>query len=196
MWASYLRRLIIFANEYRQWFLIIAPFVNVMTTVLIIAGFVEVNVNGKTDETKKIISAIVAIIFPFLLLYGFAACSAIYTLMPVGERETKMRSLLHMIGIKPVCYYLGMFWADFTLFMIPTILFVGFVGISNLVGFADQIPAFTLMLASFGSVLINFTYCFSHLFKDTKSSFKCLTFIYICLGDFIPGIGISLSAIT
>lgn len=137
IWASYLRRIIVFANEFRQWFLIIAPFVNVMTTVLIITGFIKVNLDGKTEETKKAVSVIVGIIFPFLLLYGFASCSAVYTLMPVGERESKMRSLLHMIGIKPVCYYLGMFFADYTLFLIPMILFIIFVWASNLTGFAD-----------------------------------------------------------
>lgn len=45
-----------------------------------------------------------------------------------------------------------------------------------------------MLLAGFGVILINFTYFFGHFFKDTKSSFRCLTLIYICLGEIIPGL--------
>lgn len=129
LWASYLRRLIIFANEVRQWFLVTAPFINVVTVVLVVIGFVEATTK-ETGNTKEIINLVLDFLFPLLLLYGFAACSAVYTLMPVSERETKMRALLHMIGIKPVCYYLGMFLADYTLYIIPTVLFIIFVAAS------------------------------------------------------------------
>mmetsp|Transcript_17219 Transcript_17219/g.12240 ORF Transcript_17219/g.12240 Transcript_17219/m.12240 type:complete len:191 (+) Transcript_17219:577-1149(+) len=189
-----MRRLIIFANEYRQWFLIIAPFVNVMTTVLIIIAFVDINTKG-LDNTSEVISLVIGFIFPFLLIWGFAACSAIYTLMPVGERETRMRSLLNMIGIKPICYYSGMLAADYTLFLIPMLFFVLFVAISGLQGFSDSIPAFTAMMASFGLVLINFTYMFGRFFSDTKSAFRCLTLIYICLGEIIPALFYGLAAL-
>jgi len=190
-----LRRLIIFANEVRQWFLVTAPFVNVVTVVLVIIGFVEANTKGQSN-TKEIINLVVDFLFPLLLLYGFAACSAVYTLMPVSERETKMRSLLHMIGIKPICYYLGMFFADYTLYIIPTSLFIIFVAASQLKGFAERLGDFSMLLASFGVILINFTYFFGHFFKDTKSSFKCLTIIYICLGEIIPGLFMGLSTLT
>lgn len=116
--------------------------------------------------------------------------------MPVSERETKMRSLLHMIGIKPICYYTGMFCADYLLYIIPTTLFVIFVAASQLKGFAERLGDFTMLLASFGVILINFTYFFGHFFKDTKSSFKCLTVIYICLGEIIPGFFLGLTTLT
>jgi len=109
----------VFLREPRQWFLVIAPFVNVLNIVLVVQGFEKLviatnpldtqlsaeetaRMNGKSQSNIRddsIMETALGFAFPFIMIYGFATCSGIYLMTPVSEREFKTRPILNMSGI-------------------------------------------------------------------------------------------------
>lgn len=55
--------------------------------------------------------------------------------MPIEERQRKMKHIMSMTGMRTIPYWLGLFIADYILFLIPTALFAFFVIIISLGGF-------------------------------------------------------------
>lgn len=132
------RRFIVFTREPRQWFLTVSPFVNVCISFLIIYSFFNLaGVDNKT--TKTIMSWLIAIMFPYLLNAGFASTSGVYMLMPIEERMNKTRHILKLGGLQTVPYWLGLFLADYLLFLIPTALFAILVGAMNIPMFSNSL---------------------------------------------------------
>ena len=58
---------------------------------------------------------------------SFIWSSALYVISTVHDREMKLRYLLNFAGMRSTPYFLGMFLAELTIFMIP-ILFLLLLG--------------------------------------------------------------------
>jgi ABC-type multidrug transport system permease subunit len=77
--------------------------------------------------------------FPFFLLYGFCLSSGIYMIVSLFDKEKKMRQYMFLAGVGPLPYYFGLFFADYSLFLITELIFTGFVWLMQLQAFSDQI---------------------------------------------------------
>jgi predicted membrane-bound mannosyltransferase len=83
-------------------------------------------------------------------------------------------------------YYLGLYAADFLLFLVTMLIFGGSVFLFNLQIYKSQIFEFGLLMLSFGAVLIPFTYLFQHWFKNSDSAFRFVGLVYVLLGILVP----------
>ena len=153
------RRWLVFFREKRQWFMIIAPFVSVLSMVLLVATVVLAVGANDTSKTQQI-QQIVAFSFPSFLLYGFCTTSGIYMITSLFDKEKKLRQYMYLSGVGSTSYYLGMFTADFALFFVTEAAFLLFIFVFRLQMYAQQFWKFSLIMTSFGLVLIPFTYVF------------------------------------
>lgn len=163
--AMFCRRFIVFTREPRQWFLTISPFLNVCVSILIIYSFYNTQNSDDKKLMMKIINYMIALIFPYILNIGFATTSGIYMLMPIEERQRKTRHILKISGLQAIPYWLGLFAADYLLFLIPTALFGVVVGISGLQIFSDDLFAFIGGMLGFGIAIITMTYFLASFFS-------------------------------
>lgn len=77
------RRFIVFTREPRQWFMIIAPFLTVMTTIMNTYAYMNLfDINAPGDELD-VIKKVVAYLLPFFMLLGFSSTSGIYMITPI-----------------------------------------------------------------------------------------------------------------
>ena len=106
--------------------------------------------------------------------------------MPIGEREIKMKHILTMSGMKTFTYWIGLFLADFLLFLGPTILFGILVCTINVEGYYEEVPRFIAISLGFGFSLIAFTYDISLVFKNAGDAVKYNIGIQLVLGTFLP----------
>lgn len=107
-------------------------------------------------------------------------------IVPLTDKEKKMREYMYLAGVGPISYYLGLYFADFLLFLITQTLFTITVYVMQLGIYTSHIVSFTFIMMAFGAVLIPFTYFFSQFFKDTDAAFKFIGVTYICIGIFLP----------
>jgi hypothetical protein len=54
---------------------------------------------GRDGPSEDIFELMMAFIMPLIMAYGFATCSGIYMLTPVGERELKTKQILNLTGV-------------------------------------------------------------------------------------------------
>lgn len=185
------RRLIVFTREPRQWFLTVSPFINVCIAFLIIYSFFSLN-GVDNETTKKVLSWLIAIMFPYLLNAGFASTTGVYMLMPIEERMNKTRHILKLGGLQTVPYWLGLLAADYLLFLIPTALFAIMVGAFNIPMFSSSMVQFIFGMLTFGFAVITFTYFISSFFDNQNSAIKCNVLIQLVIGTMLPYMLISL----
>lgn len=160
------RRFIVFTREPRQWFLTISPFINVLTTFLILYSVLDASDNKYKELAHKILNYVIAIMFPYILNAGYATCSGIYMLMPIEERMNQTRHILKLSGLKTPAYWLGLFTADYILFLIPTFLFALLVTFSGIEIFGDSLAAFIGGMLGFGFAIISLTYFLASFFSS------------------------------
>jgi len=67
---------------------------------------------------------VLSFLFSFFVLTGFSLCTGLFILAPVADRQHNLRQMLNFVGMKPLAYYTGSFFADLTLFTIPTVGFI------------------------------------------------------------------------
>ena len=104
--------------------------------------------------------------FPLILNIGYATTSSVYLLMPIEERQRKMRHILSMTGMRTVPYWLGLFIADYILFLMPTALFTLFVLAIQLNGFQQKLAEFISIMLGFGFGIISLTYLIANFFDN------------------------------
>lgn len=102
------------------------------------------------------------------------------------DKESKMRQYMFLSGMGALSYYLGLYAADFLLFLVTMLVFGISVFIFNLQIYTSQIFEFGLLMLSFGAVLIPFTYLFQHWFKNSNSAFRFVGLVYVLLGILVP----------
>lgn len=178
--------MLVFKREPRQWFMIISPFVNVMSMILLLYTIVLSVPGGTSDQTKNAIRVLVAYFFPFFLLYGFCTSSGIYMIVSLLDKERKMRQYMFLAGVGPWAYYLGLYCADFLLYCLTVTSFTMFVFAFQLKVYTSQFLGFFVIMIAFGGALIPFTYLFQHWFKSSDSAFRFIGVTYICLGCLVP----------
>ena len=115
---------------------------------------------------------LIGFLFPFFLNYGFCSCAGIYVLTPISEREIKTRSILNMMGMKSSSYWIGLFLADYTIFLMPVACFMVFIYASHIMAFSDHMGAFLLVMAAFGGGLIANIYFIQHFYIDQNAAVR------------------------
>ena len=168
--------------------MLIAPFVNVVSYVILMSTLIIAAVGQQSEYTKTIIRDFTAWIFPFLLVLGFCTSSGIYMIISLFDKEKKMRQYMFLSGVGPFSYYLGLYAADFLLFLITMSVFGGSVFLFQLKIYQSQMLEFLCLMISFGAVLIPFTYLFQHWFKNSDSAFRLIGLYYLLLGLLVPGL--------
>lgn len=131
-YAMFARRFTVFIREPRQWFLTVSPFINVLVTFLILYSFFNLSQGDHKAVALKIFNYVIALMFPYIMNAGYATTCGIYMLMPIEERMKQTRHILKISGMKTVSYWLGLFTADYILFLIPTAMFAILVAFSGL----------------------------------------------------------------
>jgi hypothetical protein len=58
------------------------------------------------------------------MVLGYCTAAGVFVLAPAGDREFKLRYLMHFVGMKSLPYFIGNYITDFLLFMIPTLAFI------------------------------------------------------------------------
>ncbi len=104
--------------------------------------------------------------FPWIINSGYATTTGVYMLMPIEERMKKTRHILKLSGMRTVSYWLGLFTADYLLYLIPTVLFTLLVAFSGLQIFGDKVGEFVGGLLGFGFAIIAVTYLLSSFFDN------------------------------
>ena len=104
--------------------------------------------------------------FPFILNIGYATTSGVYLLLPIEERQRKMRHILTVTGMRTVPYWTGLFVADYILYLMPTAMFAIFVLTIQLDAFANHFSEFLFVILGFGWALISLTYFIAHFFDS------------------------------
>ena len=56
---------------------------------------------------------------PILVVLGITTSAGVFTFAVVSDREQKLRYLLNFAGMRSTSYYLGMFFADWLVFIAP-----------------------------------------------------------------------------
>jgi hypothetical protein len=164
----------------------VSPFLNVLTSVLIVYSFYNMSESQYKQVVLKIINYTVALMFPYILNAGYATCSGIYVLLPIEERQRKTRHILKMSGMQTSSYWVGLFMADYFLFLIPTALFGVLVGVSGLQIFSDHLFQFIGGMLGFGLAVIALTYLLSTFFDSADAAIKCNIYFQLLVGTFLP----------
>jgi ABC-2 family transporter protein len=104
----------------------------------------------------------------------------------VTDRETKLRSILHLNGSGILSYWLGMFICDLLLFLLPTFMFLILVKAIKIDSFGNEIGGLFLLLFGFGLSLIPLTYLIQFLFQNVTQAIKCVIPGYLLFGTALP----------
>lgn len=129
---------------------------------------------------------VVALMFPYIMNAGYATTSGIYMLMPIEERMKKTRHILKLSGMKTAPYWLGLFTADYMLFLIPTLLFTLLVAFSGLQVFGDNLAEFVGGMLGFGFAIITMTYLLASFFDNQDAAIKCNILFQLLAGTLLP----------
>jgi hypothetical protein len=117
-------------------------------------------------------------------------------LVPVKDREQKLRGILNLNGVGVIAYWLGMYICDLLLFLLPTCLLLLLVKAVKISSFQDDIGGIFLVLFGFGLSLIQLTYLIQFIFKNITQAIKCIFPSYILLGTVLPlGLALAVGAI-
>lgn len=121
-----------------------------------------------------------------MINYGYLMSVAVYLIMPVTDRETKMRGLLHLSGSSILAYWLGMFLCDLLLFLIPTFFFLLMAKTFDLGVFGDAIGSLSLILFGFGISLLQLTYLVQNIFSNITQAIRCVIPVFLLFGTVLP----------
>ena len=115
-----MRRLISFINSSKEIVLAVNPFlttiINVVVMTILFSSFPDMGVN--------ITQSILQVYFPILIQVGYITSIGMYLLATTQDRYDKTRYLLNFAGMRSTAYYLGIFLADFLIFMASNILII------------------------------------------------------------------------
>ncbi|KAJ1455112.1 P-loop containing nucleoside triphosphate hydrolase protein [Pelagophyceae sp. CCMP2097] len=124
----------------------------------VVAGFMlsTSEVFSGNDETNDYVAMAVAMLALFLY-------PALVAAQMVRDRETKLRSVLTVMGCHPLAYWLGCFAGDFALWVLVALGYYATVNVSGLARWYGE-PVFYFFVLELGAQLIAFSYAMSNLF--------------------------------
>ena len=103
--------------------------------------------------------------------------------------------MLHMMGISPLQYYIGMFFGDLTLHLFPvtlfSLLFIPFPSIMS----HKALGEFFVVYLLFGFSFIPVVYTITHLFDEIETATKYVGLIMLLGLIFVPGVVITAIAL-
>ena len=184
-----LNRMRVFYRSPYQWFVLVIPLIYVLIQ-LFIAYSVIVTVTSDGDR-ENIISIFFTFYFTFFLILGNMFTAGMYAFIPMSEKKNGLRQMMHMSGLNSFEYFGGLFVGDIFLFTMPAIVIsIALIGFPQIM-VQEQIGDFFISFILFGVCLINFTYCFTHIFDDPDTGTKYMALIY-SLGLLFGPIAISM----
>lgn len=98
--------------------------------------------------------------------------SGLFVITPVKDREDKLRYLLNFAGISSKAYYIGMFFADIILFIVPTICIIILSFILQISTFSDHAGKVIPVFIAFGISYIPLSYLTGFMFSTADNAFK------------------------
>ena len=88
--------------------------------------------------------------------------------------------------MRSLSYYVGIVLADFTLYMLPTAVFICVVAILKISAFTDELGLFIASMIIFGLNLVNLSNFIGFFFKNVDSAFKNSIIFMALLGLVFP----------
>lgn len=88
--------------------------------------------------------------------------------------------------MRSLSYYVGIVLADFTLYMLPTAVFICVVAILKISAFTDELGLFIASMIIFGLNLVNLSNFIGFFFKNVDSAFKSSIIFMALLGLVFP----------
>jgi len=163
----FIRRMIVFSRSTREWYLMLSPFITVLTIYLVLMCLFKIVLDRRGKESTTAdgsFDLVIAALFPFFLNVAYTTASGAFLMLPIEEREMKMKHIMTMSGMRIFSYWSGLFLADFCLFLIPTFAFSCLILAIGMDGYYDEFLIFLIVLCGFGFSLIAFTYIISLVF--------------------------------
>ena len=120
------------------------------------------------------------------MVIALALCTGIFIETPVYERENKLRYALQVTGLRTTPYWIGMFIADYLLYLMPGLCFVALVYIFNIPTLTKYSAQTVPLYIVFGAPLITFMYLCNYMFSKSSTAFKSIGFIMYLVGFIIP----------
>jgi hypothetical protein len=162
--------------------MVLSPVIQVVSMIIIVTAFstlykkelsyVDTALKNSTSanqtssaSTKSAIRYVLGYSLPFFINFGYVTSVAVYLMLPVTDRESQLRKLLHLNGTRGVAYWAGMFACDMLLFMIPTVVFLVLVKAMKIASFENDIAGLFMILFGFGVSLIALTYLIQFIFS-------------------------------
>ena len=88
--------------------------------------------------------------------------------------------------MKSSFYWIGLFLADYTLFILPTALFTILVASLQLAAFSDSLTEFVFTMLTFGISIISLTYLISSFFNDQDTAIRWNIALQLFIGNLAP----------
>jgi hypothetical protein len=129
---------------------------------------------------------VIAFMMPMMLNYSFTSLAGLNVIMPITDRQSKLRHAIHLTGTKSIGYFAGMFVADMILFLMPLAFIICFILVCNIEGYSTAVASTILVFIGFGSSMISLTYVYSQFFDDLTKAIKCLMPAYYLSGTILP----------
>eukprot|EP00356_Strombidium_inclinatum_P008969 CAMPEP_0170487354 /NCGR_PEP_ID=MMETSP0208-20121228/6196_1 /TAXON_ID=197538 /ORGANISM="Strombidium inclinatum, Strain S3" /LENGTH=273 /DNA_ID=CAMNT_0010761615 /DNA_START=2084 /DNA_END=2905 /DNA_ORIENTATION=- len=176
------RRLYTFIRSPKEFMLSINSFlyciINLVMVSLFFASFLV-----DSEQEAEITKAIISVFFPFAISISLMVSSGLYVLMPVYDKEEKLRHLLNFAGMKPFAYNMGLWFSDTIIYVIPVALLMIFAWVFNVLSFgvASVWLWFTLIVFSYPFIHLN--YFVACMFKKADTAFKYQ--LYVMLGIYL-----------
>jgi len=127
-----------------------------------------------------------AFMMPMMLNYSFTSFAGLNVIMPITDRQSKLRHSIHLTGIKSFGYYGGMFVADLILFLMPLAFIICFILALHIEGYSNAVADTVLVFLGFGMSMISLTYMYAQFFDDLNKAIKCLVPAYYLSGTILP----------
>ena len=90
----------------------------------------------------------------------------------IKDREDNLRRLLNLAGIRPIAYYIGLFFGDLILINIPALIAIVLAAVLQIEVFANDLGGFTAALFFFSVGFLPFNYLISFIFSKVETGFK------------------------
>ena len=159
--------------------MILLPFFNILIYVMIINSITK-------SAGKELQNILITILFPVLLVLGICITSGVYLITSVADRSEKLRYLLNFGGMRSIPYFLGLAAADYLIYFIPSTLFVVLVKVLNIQAFEESAGYFFISLITFGLGFVNLSNLIGFSFSNAASAFKYAQYWMIGLGFGVP----------
>ena len=172
----YFNRLRVFRRNGYQWFILCFPTIYVIIQLFIAYAIIKTIVKG--DNVNKFVEIFFTFYFTFFLVLGQSFTAGLYAFVPMTEKKGGLRAMMNMSGLTSIEYYLGLSFADWTIFMAPGIVITASLFAVPQVMLQEQIGYFFLSYAFYGFALIQTVYAFTHLFDDPETGVKYLALIF------------------